>query len=530
MRVTNSMLISDMLWNANQNLNRMSDYQNQLSSGKAIQKPSDDPVGTTRVLKYKSDIRAAEQYSDNISSATGWLEVTESSITTVKEILQRVRELAVGAANGTNTTEDTQKTASEVSALVDELIVLGNSTNAGKYIFSGMQTDEKLFNEDGSFNIDMTSQRLSELDTKSYEIAAGVVIDVGVHPSELFGYVDANNFFANYTAFSNAETGVATQGTLKADVNLDYDYTADTLDLTIDGTLYDVDESVLEDTPMNPMTKERFVQALKSADSGSGTLGDVADVYFDGNGQLVVQSKTYGSATTIADSTSSAGFTGVTITAGTDGTDTTITGTSTITDADIAAETGTHSLVITYNGISAKLDIDFSTLNTAADLQTEIQSQLDAAFPPGGDVTVSAVSGGTIDFTVAGTNDGMTSTLSTDYIVSTESQLISDLQTFIGYLNTGDQAGMQTSLGDLDTHLDNVLSVLGEIGGLNNRLSFSSERTEDNILSFTSLLSEVYDVDMAETIMYFKNLESVYRASLSVGGQVIQPTLVDFIS
>jgi len=68
------------------------------------------------------------------------------------------------------------------------------------------------------------------------------------------------------------------------------------------------------------------------------------------------------------------------------------------------------------------------------------------------------------------------------------------------------------------------------LGGKTNRIEFILSRVEENEITFTSLLSKVQDVDMAEAIMYFKNLENIYRASLSVGSKVIQPSLVDFIN
>jgi flagellar hook-associated protein 3 FlgL len=81
----------------------------------------------------------------------------------------------------------------------------------------------------------------------------------------------------------------------------------------------------------------------------------------------------------------------------------------------------------------------------------------------------------------------------------------------------------------MDKNLETVLSAMGEIGGKTNRVEFIKSRVQENEITFTGLLSKVQDVDMAEAIMYFKNLENIYRASLSVGSKVIQPSLVDFI-
>ncbi len=529
MRITNNMLVKDMLWNANNNLVNMAKRQTELSTGKKIHRPSDDPVGITQVLKYKTDIRETEQYNKNITDALGWLEVSESSLTNIKDILQRVRELTVQAANGTNTASDTQKIKVEVEELTNEILVAGNATSAGRYLFAGLETNKRLFNPDGTFNIDLTSERRDLKHVVAYEVSVGEVMPIGTHPVDLFGVVSSNSFFEGSLSRCNTQTTKATQTVLTANANLNYDYTADVLDIGIGGNTYNVDETLLENTPMNPMTKQRFVDAIKSATFGATPLSDVADVFFDLNNQLVVQAKAYGAATTITDLTTSAGFTGVTVTPGVNGSTSTLTGTGTITDAAVAAETGTHTLVLQLDEKRVKIDVDFSTLNTANDLQIALQTQLDTQFPPAGTITATAVNGGTLNFTVNSINDGNAHTFSMDYVVAQRSEMVTDLQNLMAALNTKDDAVLQASLGKMDLHLDRVLVAMGEIGGKTNRVEFIKARVEENEITFTSLLSKVQDVDMAEAIMYFKNLENIYRASLSVGSKVIQPSLVDFI-
>ena len=68
MRITNSMLVSNMIRNINSNLNRMEKIQNQMATGKTISRPSDDPVGMARVLKSTSDIMVSEQHKRNVGT------------------------------------------------------------------------------------------------------------------------------------------------------------------------------------------------------------------------------------------------------------------------------------------------------------------------------------------------------------------------------------------------------------------------------------------------------------------------------
>ena len=77
--------------------------------------------------------------------------------------------------------------------------------------------------------------------------------------------------------------------------------------------------------------------------------------------------------------------------------------------------------------------------------------------------------------------------------------------------------------------MNNILRVRADIGARQNRIELTSNRLDSDYTNFTKLMSNNEDVDMAETIMNLQNEENVYKASLSGGARVIQPTLVDFL-
>lgn len=544
MRITNSMLVKDMLWNANNNLVSMSNYQNQLSTGKRITRPSDDPVGITQVLKYKTDIREAEQYGKNITDAQGWLEISESALVNVKDILQRVRELTVQAANGTNTPEDTQKIQVEIEELTSEILVSGNATSAGRYLFSGLETNQPLFNKDGSYNINFTSGRLADKRVIGYEVAVGEVLAVGIHPLSVFGSVTSDSFFDKVLNAGTVTSTAATQEYIKSTVDLNHDYNSGgTFTLTLDGIGYDVDETLLENTFANPLTKERVVNALKAAAPiapGVNPLGDMAQIYYDTSGELVIKSNTYGATAGTQDfSFSVAGHVSVTTSdQGYAGLSAVLTGApDVLLDADVLAESlkvggSSHKMTFQYNGVKKDITVNFGALvpPTVANLIGNIQGQLNTAFPPAGTVLAGGTDGTPLTFTIPTAANGETNQLAVDFTVTQKSEMVSDLQKLIAALGTKDNLVIDESLTKLDQHLNKVLTAMGEIGGMTNRVEFIKARVEENEITFTSLLSKVQDVDMAQAIMLFKNLENIYRASLSVGSKVIQPSLVDFIS
>lgn len=95
MRITNNMLINNMINYIGTNLTRMDKYQGQLATGKKIQVPSDDPVVAARALKLRTDVAEIEQYQRNVKDAQSWLETTEDTLAKIGDILQKARELAV---------------------------------------------------------------------------------------------------------------------------------------------------------------------------------------------------------------------------------------------------------------------------------------------------------------------------------------------------------------------------------------------------------------------------------------------------
>jgi flagellar hook-associated protein 3 FlgL len=137
MRITSQMLSSNFLYDLNNNLNNMQNYQQQMASGTLISKPSDNPLGTSKVMKINSEMAENQQYSTNINEATNWINVTDSTLGEVNNVLQKVNELVVSAGNATYTSAQLQSVKDEINQNVSQLGQLMNTSYGGKYIFGG---------------------------------------------------------------------------------------------------------------------------------------------------------------------------------------------------------------------------------------------------------------------------------------------------------------------------------------------------------------------------------------------------------
>ncbi len=184
MRITNGMLVNNMMNNLNNNLNRLERYQNQGASGRKFDKPSDDPIGMSKSLKLYTDVSKVDQYERNLNDAKSWMHTTEEALKEVEEILQRARELSVDAANGTKTETDTKNIAEEIKQLKQQVIKLGNTRHAGRSIFTGFKTDQDLFKADGSYDISINKD-----DTSIYNVGISEDIEVNILGMKVFGSI-----------------------------------------------------------------------------------------------------------------------------------------------------------------------------------------------------------------------------------------------------------------------------------------------------------------------------------------------------
>ncbi|SFJ77849.1 flagellar hook-associated protein 3 FlgL [Desulfomicrobium apsheronum] len=147
MRVSLRNQYSNFLYNLQDTQSKLMDLNMQASSQKRINRPSDDPVGTARVLNYRSSLASIDQYRSNIDTAKGWLGLADESMIQVSTILTKLKGLAEQGASGTMTASDREATSYEVRQLFSQLVNLGNTRFEGKSIFGGQKFEGSAFEE-----------------------------------------------------------------------------------------------------------------------------------------------------------------------------------------------------------------------------------------------------------------------------------------------------------------------------------------------------------------------------------------------
>lgn len=143
MRVTNSMLSNNFLYDLGNNMENMSTYQRQMSSGVMINKASDDPLGASQVMQIDTEMLQNKQYANNISDTTQWLSVTDTSLGQVNNVLQRINELLVSVGDAAYGQEQRQSIKDEINNNIGQLSTILNTSYDGKYVFGGNRGEVK---------------------------------------------------------------------------------------------------------------------------------------------------------------------------------------------------------------------------------------------------------------------------------------------------------------------------------------------------------------------------------------------------
>lgn len=191
-RITSNMMNSQLLLNLNRNALQMNNTQNQMSTGRKINKPSDDPVGITYSLRYRSQLASNEQYTKNVDSAVSWMDFNDTVLSQTNDVLQRLRELVVKAATGSNPQSALDSISQEVAQLKEQLVDISNSELNGKYIFNGEKFHTAPYT--ATVKPDGTLMDPSEISTDSgdviYTVGDSVKLSINLNGNDVFGEAD----------------------------------------------------------------------------------------------------------------------------------------------------------------------------------------------------------------------------------------------------------------------------------------------------------------------------------------------------
>jgi flagellar hook-associated protein 3 FlgL len=186
--------------------------QQQISSGRRILSPSDDPVASARVLDLSQSQSLNKQYDTNMGTATSSLGMEETILSSVGNLIQDVRTSALKAANAPLTDKDRVSIAADLRNRYQELLGLANSTDGnGQYLFSGYQGATKPFSETSLGNVTYSGDQGQRL----IQISPSRQLAVSDYGADVFQRIkNGNGMIVSAAAAGNTGSGIISPGTV----------------------------------------------------------------------------------------------------------------------------------------------------------------------------------------------------------------------------------------------------------------------------------------------------------------------------
>ena len=187
MRVTQAGFYNQASQQMREQQAKVFETQAQLSSGKKLQQPSDDPALATAINNLKSQIDVNQRYLSNLNHMQDTLKMQESTVAGSLDLVSRIKELSIQGANDTYSASDRKTMAIEVKELIAALADLGNTRGTdGAYLFSGYSQGQAPFASSSTGEVTYTGST----DSLKVMVDDGRSMQLGISGSDIFGSVE----------------------------------------------------------------------------------------------------------------------------------------------------------------------------------------------------------------------------------------------------------------------------------------------------------------------------------------------------
>ena len=542
-RITSNILSSNYLRNMKRNMNNMQILQNQLASGKAINKASDNPYVASRSMQLNAEISYNKQYDENIKDTSNWLDTTDTALSQMGNIFGRIETLLVNAGNGAYGDDERAAIRDEVKEKVNELSQILNTSFDGSYIFGGTKTNSKPTIVVNGV-LEYADKDGNAIEITAYKDSAGnITSDKSSTQNTLVGAI--STLTPDTTSDLNAElANSSTSADRKADIqnllngaNAYYNGVGvapspiPASQLTSEKYVTNLGASSLTDAQKNALITERNNSTTSEARKEDITKilqGDQVYERIDPSTRLgtgVFTSDKYSntqvilSATDIKNlknelsnpSTSTSRINNINSILYNNSDN----GSGTLSLANISAYEQT--LNDTTASVAAK-NAAMNALNGASRFAyiTQIGSDLNVDISQG---ISSKYNKTAIDIMEFKDKDGKTINVSS---------LLNDIVADLG-ANGNTSSLTTTHLSDIQAVTANLLQKRSEVGTLQSRMDSAQQNNETQNYNMTDILSKTEDIDFAETTMNYSMMQTVYTAALQTSAKILPMTILTYL-
>lgn len=498
MRITNQMMTSSMLSHVNQNKLTMSQLESQYSTGKKIQRPSENPIIAVRALKLRSSLTEINQYLEtNIPDALSWMTVTESAMDNMNEFLIQMAKFCDQGAHDTLTATQRNNILQNLQNYAEQIREEGNTQYAGRYVFTGYKTDTPLlFGEDtkysntatGAFGGYTINESFTGNDIKQYSN-----VNIPEDETKQAEIVTSKRLQLSYNKLYAKETGAGGATTYSDTVNsITYKIGGTETNVNVTKTLLSTDAGAYK-----PGANEVYVLA----DTGEIIFGETIAANIEKADSIAVQ---YNKQSFVKGDILPEHYFSCTKTEAD--------GTKTVYEKkneSIAYEVNFgHKLKVNTearDAFSHDIGRMIDDISTAVNKVMSIEDEMARIKERQKDATLSKTDLEKLEAKYSQLETAKT--LATSVMQESFSKAITLTQKF----------------------QDQVNVASADLGARYNRLLLTQSRLEDQQVEVEDLKSSNEDVDLVETIIRYKAAESVYRGSLSAISNVVKTTLLDFL-
>ena len=186
-RITNGYMNEMVVQNLLTNRTKLVDLQSQISSGKRVNKPSDDVLAGISVVSANSSLSKIENYLKTLDNAQNELDVTEKTLSMSLDYINKAKELTIQAANASSGPQELSAINSEIEQIIEQIKNFGNTKFGTKYIFGGFQTDSPPFTVPAAGEVEYSGSPYGSHE-REIEISEGVTTSINLSGDQVFGY------------------------------------------------------------------------------------------------------------------------------------------------------------------------------------------------------------------------------------------------------------------------------------------------------------------------------------------------------
>jgi flagellar hook-associated protein 3 FlgL len=150
-RVTQNMIVGGSTARLQGNLSRLAELQEQLSSGRRLNRPSDSPTDTAQAMRLRGSLSSLEQYSRNAADGASRLGLADQALTTSTELIAHARDLGVQGNSGSASPASRSALAAEIDQVRASLLDQANTTYLSRPVFGGVANGDKAYDDTGAY-------------------------------------------------------------------------------------------------------------------------------------------------------------------------------------------------------------------------------------------------------------------------------------------------------------------------------------------------------------------------------------------